>query len=70
MKRSYQYVFRWFEDGLRSQVGVMALCPFRPEVIKDRGYSGSVVVGGQEKHPAYSSWLKWSSPLSPSFWGN
>jgi hypothetical protein len=56
-----QTVFGWFE-GCLNRSGVLSLCVFKPEVIKESGR----VVGGQAMEFAYSTWLKWFSPLSHS----
>lgn len=61
--RASQMVFGWFEMGM-NRSGVLSLCVFRPEVIKDKGHDGSVVHGGQQKECAYETWLRWFSPLS------
>lgn len=60
MKAS-QSVFGWFEDQL-NRSGVRSLCVFKPEVIRDNGK----VFGGQQAAVAYSSWLKFFTPLSHS----
>lgn len=68
-----QTVFAWFEAGL-NRSGVLTLCVFRPEVIKrplvNDFVEGSVgkerLSGGQHSEVAYSSWLRFYSPLSHS----
>lgn len=60
-----QTVFEWFEGSL-NRSGVLSLCVFKPEVIKDKGHDGSKVVGGQQQEVAYRTWLKFFTPLSHS----
>lgn len=62
---AYQLLFPVFEGWL-NRSGVLSLCVFKPEVIKDKGYAGDKVVGGQQQEVAYSTWLRFYSPLSHS----
>lgn len=62
---AYQMVLPIFEGWL-NRSGVLSLCVFKPEVIKEQGHASDRVCGGQQSEVAYSTWLKFYSPLSHS----
>ena len=57
-----QTVFGWFEDSL-NRSGVLSLCVWKPEFV---GEKDGKVHGGQQREVAYSSWLRFFTPLSHS----
>ncbi len=59
-----QTVFGWFEAGL-NRSGVLSLCVFRPEKVSESGRHS----GGQKMEVAYSTWLRFFTPLSHSWNG-
>lgn len=71
-----QMVFGWFEGSL-NRGGVLALCVFRPEVIRkplvddwnESAVGKERLSGGQQQSVAYSTWLKFYTPLSHSWQG-
>jgi hypothetical protein len=69
-------MFKFLEDSCNRE-GVQTLCVFKPEVVRGpvqdeahgevESFVGKVrVSGGQLQQIAYSSWLKFFSPLSHS----
>jgi hypothetical protein len=62
MNREFQMGFDFFLASIGNSDRVRTLNRFEAENVK-----GNRCFGGQLREVAYSTWLRWSSPLSPSW---